>query len=118
MADQTQRYLDQLEPRTRFAGYVLISALRNAGAPAVIVANGGLRTYDQQQLLVAQGRSRTLRSKHLEGRAFDIDLLGWNRDNIPAAFWEIVGPWAEKELGLVWGGRWVNPYDPGHFETT
>jgi hypothetical protein len=30
----------------------------------------------------------------------------------------MIGPWAELSLGLKWGGRWLDPYDPGHFEAT
>jgi hypothetical protein len=31
--------------------------------------------------------------------------------------WKKVGAVGEQ-LGLRWGGRWRNPYDPGHFEWT
>ena len=32
----------------------------------------GMRTLDEQKELVAKGASKTLKSKHLEGKAFDI----------------------------------------------
>lgn len=115
MYDPTETQLATLEPRTQLAAYWLIYSLRLAGAPAIVTS--ALRTIEEQKRLVAEGFSRTLRSKHLDGRAFDIDLHGWNRSDIPRAFWDIVGPWAEANLGLTWGGRWKNPYDPGHFES-
>ena len=34
-----------------------------------------------------------------------------------ARLWKKVGTTGEQ-LGLRWGGRWRNPYDPGHFEWT
>jgi len=57
-----------------------------------------------------------LNSKHLQGRAFDVDWSGWNRDAVPPSFWHLLGPWAERYLGLRWGGRWLELKDFGHFE--
>ena len=56
-----------------------------------------------------------MNSKHLQGLAWDIDWYGWGRDEIPKWFWDLVGPWAETNLNLVWGGRW-SFRDYGHFE--
>jgi peptidoglycan L-alanyl-D-glutamate endopeptidase CwlK len=89
-------------------------AARSAGYPVVVTS--GHRTAAEQRDLVAAGRSRTAHSKHLTGEAFDIDWYRWDRNAVPVEFWRLIGPWAERELGLVWGGRWVSPYDPGHFE--
>lgn len=95
---------------------VLVSALREAGVPCIIQQSGARRGYLEQTRLVLAGRSRTLRSAHLAGKAFDIDVAGIDRSDIPRAFWNVVGPWAERQLGLKWGGRWSDPWDPGHFE--
>jgi len=64
---------------------------------------------------VAQGRSRTLTGKHLRGQAFDVDIHGFGRDQIPMLFWEQLGEGGEY-LGLRWGGRFSGLWDPGHFE--
>lgn len=48
--------------------------------------------------------------------AFDLDVMGMDRDRIPSWWWPIIGNYAEQTLKLKWGGRWTNPYDPGHFE--
>jgi len=82
-----------------------------------LIVTSARRSLAEQQALLAQGRTRTLNSKHLTGQAFDIDVYGWNRDDVPRAFWYILGPWAESNLGLVWGGRWSSIFDPGHFES-
>lgn len=112
--DQTARHLESLEPTTRAAAVALVDALREAGVPAIITSSR--RTFEEQRRLVIAGRSRTLRSKHLSGKAFDLDVYGWRRENLPAWFWAAVGPYAER-IGLTWGGRWRSPWDPGHFES-
>lgn len=114
MADATLQILGGLEDQTATAAYWLVWAARTAGYPVVVTS--GRRSSAEQAALVAAGRSRTLQSKHVTGRAFDIDWHGWDRDTVPSWFWQLIGPWAEMNLGLVWGGRWLSPYDPGHFE--
>jgi len=116
VADRTQAEIDRLDPDTGYKAAVLINALREEGIPAGIVANGGRRDPATQKQLVGEGRSRTLRSYHLLGRAFDLDVLGMSRDSVPEWFWYSVGPWAEKNLGLRWGGRFSSIRDLAHFE--
>lgn len=67
----------------------------------------GLRTEAEQRRLVAQGRSKTNRSRHLKGLAADIVPveLGWNA---PPSFWLRLGYLAERE-GLGWGGFYGLP---------
>ncbi len=115
MYDPTESNLDTLEPWTRNAAEWLIWATRTAGYPVII--SSARRSKDEQARLVAAGRSRTLSSKHLKGQAFDIDISGMGRDQVPRWFWDLIGPWAETNLGLRWGGRFSSIYDPGHFET-
>lgn len=118
MDDPTPGELAGLHPSMQPRALSLINALRNVGVPVIIQHLGGRRTMAEQQALYADPRkvTSTLNSRHLSGMAFDIDVWGMSRDSIPGWFWEIVGPWAEKSLQLRWGGRWRNPYDPGHFE--
>lgn len=111
--DRSAALIAQLTPDAGAAAITLLNAVRAAGIPLVV--SSGLRSVAEQQRLVAAGRSRTLRSAHLDGRAFDVDVLGFSRDDIPEWFWQQLGPYGES-LGLTWGGRWSNPYDPGHFE--
>lgn len=113
-SDPTLGQIATLSPAARTRAYWLVWAARTAGYPVVITS--ARRTLLEQQRLVALGRSRTTASKHLTGDAFDIDWYGFSRDAIPEWFWQQIGPWAELNLGLRWGGRWNSPYDPGHFE--
>lgn len=117
MTDRTVEYLLTLDPAFLPKAWQFVSSLREMGAPVVIVAGGARRNPTEQQRLVAMGRSRTTKSKHLVGKAIDIDLYGVNRNAVPKWFWDAVGPYGES-LGMRWGGRWVSPYDPGHFEDT
>lgn len=114
--DRTAELLEALDPYLAERARFLINGLRELGIPAGITALGGRRTLSEQQRLIGLGRSNLLRSAHLQGRAFDLDILGMPRDEVPAEFWNILGPWCEENLGLRWGGRWTSPYDPGHFE--
>lgn len=108
-------HIQALSEPTRTRAHWLVWAARTAGYPVVITSSR--RTLAQQRRLVAERRSRTLNSKHVRGQAFDIDIHGMSRDDIPKWFWNMIGPWAERELGLKWGGRWKSIYDPGHFES-
>lgn len=112
--DPTSTVLSSLSPAARARAEWLVYLTRQAGYPVILTS--GRRTAAEQRVLVAAGRSGTTRSRHLTGDAFDVDWHGWSRDDVPRQFWSVLGPWAERELGLVWGGRWQTPYDPGHFE--
>jgi len=71
----------------------------------------GLRTVEEQEKLVAAGKSQTMKSKHLEGRAVDlmayVDGKGcWELnvyDNLCDAMRD-----AARELGVAikWGAAW------------
>ena len=100
-------------------GWYLVAYARRAGLPVVITE--GIRSAGRQAELYAQGRSRpgpivtnTLRSKHVTGHAFDIDLYQVAPDRVAVPVWEWCGRLGEA-LGLVWGGRW-RMRDYRHFE--
>ena len=62
--------------------------------------------------------SKAGQSKHQYGLAVDVvpvidSTAVWDNTML----WKKIGVIGEK-LGLRWGGRWRNPYDPGHFEWT
>jgi uncharacterized protein YcbK (DUF882 family) len=104
--------LAQLEPRTRDLAIQLVNAARDVGVPLIITSSR--RSVEEQRRLVEAGRSRTMNSAHLRGEAFDVDVMGLRRDDIPRWWFSALGAYGES-LGLVWGGRW-SFYDPGHFE--
>lgn len=78
-----------------------------------------LRTKERQEALVKKGRSRTLKSKHIEGKAVDFVLYidgKWSWDH--KFYYDFLGHLVEKELGdhVKWGGRFNNFYDGVHYQ--
>lgn len=113
--DPTPQQLASLSDEMRPIAIEIINILREAGIPAIIVSQGARRSSATQSKIVAAGNSLTTKSAHLTGDAFDIDIYGLSRSQIPDAFWKVYGPLVES-YGLSWGGRWHSLYDPGHAE--
>jgi peptidoglycan L-alanyl-D-glutamate endopeptidase CwlK len=111
--DPTLEHLPQLTPETRNRAVQLLNAARQVGVPLVITSSR--RSPEEQRRLVQAGLSKTLNSAHLRGEAFDVDVMGMRRDDIPRWWFEALGTYGEA-IGLLWGGRWRTIYDPGHFE--
>lgn len=71
----------------------------------------GLRTVEEQEALVAKGASKTMKSKHLEGRAVDLMAYisgrgSWELnvyDEIADAMKEAA---IELDVGVRWGAAW------------
>ena len=76
------------------------------------------RTVDQQRRYVDQGKSQTMRSKHLERLAVDLNLFvaGKYQQSVEAYrplgdYWKSLDPARNK-----WGGDWETLRDAVHFE--
>lgn len=71
----------------------------------------GIRTVEEQRKFVAQGFSKTMKSKHLEGRA--VDLVPWI-DGKPRWWWPQIYQIAaamclasrELKTNIIWGAVW------------
>jgi len=111
--DSTMAHIRALSPEMQDAAYWLVYWVREAGIPLQITSS--VRTREEQAALVRSGASLTQRSKHLTGQAFDVDVHGYGRDELPLWFWQALGQLGEY-LGLRWGGRWSGLKDYGHFE--
>ena len=76
------------------------------------------RTEEQQRKYVAEGKSKTMRSYHLVGQAFDFvpivngkaDWNGYDRPEIKKAIA------FAKSLGFTWGGDWKTLVDKPHLQ--
>ena len=71
----------------------------------------GIRTLERQKELVAKGASKTMKSKHLEGKAVDlmayIDGRGCWELNVYDEIADAMKQAAiEADVGLVWGAAW------------
>ena len=81
----------------------------------------GVRTLERQKELVKAGASRTLRSKHLEGKAVDVvayvnGKVAWDwplYEKIAKAFKQAA---AELDINIKWGGDWATFKDGPHFQ--
>lgn len=81
----------------------------------------GLRTQERQKQLVAEGKSQTMKSRHITGHAIDVfaypTLSGsWDwkyYEQIASAF-----KLASSQLGIPieWGGDWKTLKDGPHFQ--
>lgn len=90
----------------------------------VIKVTSGLRTYEEQDELYAQGRTkpgpkvtgaRGGYSNHNFGLAFDVTIFEGNRPIWESRLYKKVGE-IGKSLGLSWGGDWKSLVDEPHFE--
>jgi len=112
--------LKSLHPFFRDQIAKLIKLCKAKGIELAIVET--YRTHAKQHEYKTMGKkytsSKAGQSKHQYGLAIDVvpvvkSVAVW--DNI--ALWKKIGTIGER-LGLRWGGRWRDPYDPGHFEWT
>jgi hypothetical protein len=112
--------LNSLHPYFRDQVTELIARCKAKGIELAIVET--FRTHAKQREYKNMGRkyttSRAGQSKHQYGLAIDVVPVVnskpvWNN----ASLWRKIGITGER-LGLRWGGRWNDPYDPGHFEWT
>jgi len=123
-----RRLLPQVQPYAR----ALVHAAKAQGI--VIVVTSGLRTYDEQNALYAQGRTKPGKkvtnaaagqSVHNYGFAVDIVLIIDGK----TASWDVKSDWDGDKVadwdecvrvfakyGWSWGGNWTSFKDMPHFE--
>lgn len=122
--------LDRID-RLNGVNPVLVAALvlasgyfkvRTGGAYFVRVTDG-LRTRERQAQLLAEGKSRTMNSKHLVGDAVDVAVMNahdgsanWDFD-LYVMFNECVQAAADEvDASIYWGGWWDRLRDGCHFQ--
>ena len=81
----------------------------------------GLRTKERQAKLFAEGKSKTLNSKHLTGRAVDLWVLKDGKVTWEKAAYDHLAPFVkqaakELEINIRWGGDFRNFFDGPHYE--
>ncbi|WP_311755258.1 M15 family metallopeptidase [Proteus terrae] len=82
----------------------------------------GLRSFARQKVLMKEGKSKTLNSRHLTGHA--VDIVPLVNGSIPWHDWSAfesvskVMKKAADQLGVSmnWGGDWVSFRDGPHYE--
>lgn len=112
--------LDALHPYFRDKITQLITLCKAKGIELAVVES--YRTHSKQNEYKSMGKKYTRsgggKSKHQYGLAVDVvpmvdSVAQWSNTKL----WRKVGMIGEQ-LGLRWGGRWRDLYDPGHFEWT
>ena len=81
----------------------------------------GLRSPGRQQRMVDEGKSTTLRSRHLTGHAIDLAVLVngkviWDLKEYQELAIHIMAVAKELEVPMVWGGSWKTLVDAVHYE--
>lgn len=81
----------------------------------------GLRTIEEQKALVAAGKSKTLKSRHLTGHAFDVVAIdggdiSYDHADMSACARKIKAAAAELGIPIEWGGDWQSFVDTPHFQ--
>ena len=81
----------------------------------------GLRTKEQQKVLFDAGKSQTMNSRHLTGKAVDIAVIREGEVTWYFKYYQLVSDHIKKvakELGIevAWGGDWASFRDGPHYE--
>jgi peptidoglycan L-alanyl-D-glutamate endopeptidase CwlK len=104
--------INKLVPELQSLYYTFLLKCKGAGLDFVVTCT--TRTLDEQKALVEQGKSKTMNSKHLTGKAFDIVAI---KDGKPTWKFEDYKRYADvSPVDLVWGGSWKKFKDGCHFE--
>jgi peptidoglycan L-alanyl-D-glutamate endopeptidase CwlK len=81
----------------------------------------GLRTKERQKELFDAGKSQTMNSRHLTGKAVDIAVLVDGKVTWEFPKYRLVADHIKKiakdmKIDIVWGGDWQSFKDGPHFE--
>lgn len=78
----------------------------------------GLRTIEQQRELVALGKSKTLKSRHLTGHAVDLvdENFTWSEREMERIAEVVKKAAADCKVPIEWGGDWKSFIDTPHFQ--
>jgi peptidoglycan LD-endopeptidase CwlK len=121
--DRSEKNIATLIPQAQPYARALIHSAKAQGITLVITS--GSRTYEEQNALFAQGRSkpgkivtnaRGGQSNHNFGLAFDVTIFKGKTPVWESPQYKAVGALG-KRLGLKWGGDWRGGLvDEPHFE--
>ncbi len=101
----------------------LVQLMKTAilSSPFPFIITEGLRSTKRPQQLFQEGKTKTLHSYHLGGRAVDIAVLVNNCITWKYPYYEKVAKHIltlakEKNLSITWGGTWKTFVDACHFQ--
>lgn len=114
--DKSVQRMAGVDPRL-----VAVMGAAAAICPLQFIITEGLRTKERQAMLYEAGKSQTMNSEHLKGRAVDVCVLidgkaDWNFKNYRVVACAVKA--AARQLGVPveWGGDWATLKDGPHFQ--
>lgn len=119
---RSERVIATLDALVQPYARALYFKARGNGITVNIIS--GLRTFQEQDALYAQGRTgpgnivtnaRAGHSVHNFGLAFDVGVFEGSRFLVESPRYKAVGALG-LELGLEWGGNWKTIVDEPHFQ--
>lgn len=119
---RSEEVIATLLPQVRPIARALVQKAAAAGISIRVIS--GLRSYEQQAALYAQGRTapgnkvtnaRAGYSNHNFGIAFDVGVFEGNKYLPDSPKYKAVGALG-MDLGLEWGGNWKTIVDQPHFQ--
>jgi len=119
---RSEKVIATLLPEVQPIARTLIQKAAGAGIRIKIIS--GLRTYEEQDALYAQGRTKPGNivsnarggySNHNFGIAFDVGVFEGAQYLGDSPKYKAVGALG-IDLGLEWGGNWKNLVDQPHFQ--
>lgn len=120
--DRSEKVIATLLPDVQ--PYARALVLKAAAAGIMIKVISGLRTYEEQNDLYAQGRTKPGKivtnarggySNHNFGIAFDIGVFEGSKYLDESPNYRAIGAMG-TDLGLEWGGNWKSIQDEPHFQ--
>lgn len=114
-----QRSLNNLSTVHPDLQRVMLEAITNS--PYDFGVTEGLRTKERQQQLFDQGKSKTLNSRHLSGKAVDVVIFLGGTITWDVKYYKILSEHIKavaklNDVPIVWGGDWESFVDAVHFE--
>lgn len=90
-------------------------------SPFEFIICDGKRTLEEQKEYVAKGASKTMRSRHLSGKAVDFAVkmgnkVRWDPDLLAIVASAFKQAARELEVPIKWGGDWKSFVDMPHIE--
>ena len=119
---RSEKAIATLLPEVQPIARTLVQKAQAAGITIKIIS--GLRSYEEQDALYAQGRTapgpivthaRGGHSNHNFGIAFDIGVFEGNKYLPESPKYKAVGVLGE-DVGLEWGGNWKTIVDQPHYQ--
>ncbi|KRE82952.1 peptidase M15 [Rhodanobacter sp. Soil772] len=120
--DRSEKVIATLLPELRPIARALVQKAASTGIAIRVIS--GLRTYEEQAALYAQGRTapgkkvtnaRAGYSNHNFGIAFDVGVFEGSKYLPESPKYKAVGALG-LDLGLEWGGNWKTIVDQPHFQ--